>query len=518
MISFPDIDYAGLSPLLITVGGALLAVLVAAFWPERSRWWTQVALTALTLVAALVAVVVVAERRTDDAGLAAGLTAGGAVAVDGPALFLQGAVAVLGLIGVILMAEKRVDPSGGGAFSPAPALPVGSRDDRKAVASATSLSDMFPITLFALSGMMLMTAANNLLLMFVALELLSLPLYLMAGMSRRRRLASQESAIKYFLLGAFASAFFAYGIALLYGYGGTVNLSELRETTTGSEAGQVLLLVGAGLLTVGLLFKVAAVPFHSWTPDVYQGAPTSVTALMAAVTKVAAFGALLRVYYVAFIGLEWNWQPVLGVVAAVTMMIGSILAITQTDLKRMLAYSSVAQAGFILVAVTAGTPGGLAATLFYVVVYGLAVIGAFAVVTLIRDGEGEATHLSRWAGLGQRSPLLAGLLAVFLFAFTGIPLTSGFIAKLTAFGAGISADLTWLVIVGVVASAIAAFFYLRVVVLMFFTSAAGDPPAIALPGIMTSLTVGVTAAATILIGVWPEPLLDLVQRVGVFVG
>ena len=364
---------------------------------------------------------------------------------------------------------------------------------------------------------MLFPACNNLLLMFVALEVLSLPLYLMAGLARRRRLLSQEAAMKYFLLGAFASAFFLYGVALLYGYAGTVDLSALYDATGAAGGQEVLLDVGLGLLIVGLLFKVGAAPFQAWTPDVYQGAPTAVTALMAACTKVAAFGALLRVLYVGFGRAEWDWRPIMWGVAILTMVLGAVLAVTQTDVKRMLAYSSIAHTGFLLVGVIAIDKDGLSGTLFYLCAYGFTTMASFAVVTLVRDASGEATHLAQWAGLGRRSPVLAAVFSFLMFALAGIPLTSGFTAKFAVFKAGVTGGATALVIVGLVASAITAFFYARVVVLMFFSEPAADGPTVAVPSVFTAGTIAVGVGVGLVLGVVPQPLLDLTDHAAQFV-
>ena len=371
--------------------------------------------------------------------------------------------------------------------------------------------------MFALGGMLLFPAANNLLLMFVALEVLSLPLYLMAGLARRRRLLSQEAAVKYFLLGAFASAFFLYGVALLYGYAGSVDLGAIFEATGQAGHSDGLLYLGLAMLTVGLLFKVGAVPFQAWTPDVYQGSPTPVTALMAACTKVAAFGALLRVIYVGFGRTQWDWRPMMWAVAILTMVVGAVLAVTQTDVKRMLAYSSVAHTGFILVGVIAINRDGLSGSLFYLLTYGFTTIASFAVVGLVRDSAGEATHLAQWAGLGRKSPLVAGVFALLLFALAGIPLTSGFMAKFAVFKAATEGGATALVVVGVVASGITAFFYAKVVVLMFFNEPLPDGPTVAVPSAYTAATIALGIAVTVVLGVLPQPLLDLTGRAAVFI-
>jgi NADH-quinone oxidoreductase subunit N len=367
--------------------------------------------------------------------------------------------------------------------------------------------------------MMLFTAANDLLIMFVALEVLSLPLYLLSGMARRRRLLSQEAAVKYFLLGAFASAFFLYGLALVYGATGSVGLAAIREVADAGRPG-VLLVLGLALLVVGLMFKASVAPFHVWTPDVYQGAPTPVTAFMAAATKVAAFGAVLRLLYVAFGTVEEIWRPLVYVLAIVSMVVGAVLGLTQTDLKRLLAYSSIAHAGFLLTGVI-GLSGdeapGLAATMFYLLTYGLTTLGAFALLTIVRDGAGEATHLSRWAGMSQRSPLTAALMSLFLLSLAGIPLTSGFTGKFAVFRAAIETGAWPLTVVAVVTSAVAAFYYLRVVVLMYFSDPAPDGPTIGVPGAPTTAVLAVTAAATLVLGIVPGAVLDLAQSAAVLV-
>jgi NADH-quinone oxidoreductase subunit N len=353
--------------------------------------------------------------------------------------------------------------------------------------------------------------------MFVALEVFSLPLYLLCALARRRRLLSQEAALKYFLLGSFASAFFLFGVALIYGYAGRVDFKGIDAAVSGSSTSPLLLYVGLAMLAIGLLFKAAAVPFHVWTPDVYQGAPTPVTALMAACTKVAAFGGLLRVLYVAFERSQWDFQPVIGTIAALTMIVGAVLAVTQTDIKRLLAYSSIANAGYLLIGVVALNKDGLSSSLFYLVAYGFTVLAAFAVVTLVRDADGEATHLSRWAGLGRRSPLFASVFTFILLAFAGIPLTSGFTAKFGVFAAGITGGQTWLVIAGVLSSAILAFPYLRVVVLMWLSEPAETTPTVSIPGALTSAALMIGTLATLLLGVAPAPLLDVTTKAAEFI-
>ncbi|KGH48399.1 MULTISPECIES: NADH-quinone oxidoreductase subunit NuoN [Modestobacter] len=511
-IEAPDLSYAALAPLLFVFGAACVGVLVEAFTPRSVRHPVQVTIALVGTVGAFVATLLLAGTEE--------VTAAGALAVDGPALFLQGTIAVLGALSVLLFSERALDPARS-AFVAAAAVPAGSVRDRELATSERVQTEAYPLASFAIGGMMLFTAANDLLIMFVALEVLSLPLYLLSGLARRRRLLSQEAAVKYFLLGAFASAFFLYGLALVYGATGSVRLSDVRVAVV-TEGGSALMVIGLGLLVVGLMFKASVAPFHSWTPDVYQGAPTAVTAFMAAATKVAAFGAVLRLLYVAFGTADWTWRPLVYALAIASMVVGAVLGLTQTDVKRMLAYSSIAHAGFLLTGVIGlgpdGTGYGLAATMFYLVTYGLTTLGAFGLVTLVRDGDGEATHLSQWAGLAQRSPLVAALMSFFLLALAGIPLTSGFTGKFAVFRAAIEAGAWPLVVTALVASAIAAFFYLRVVVLMYFSDPAPDGPTVGVPGMPTTIVLAVTAAATLVLGVLPGAVLELAESAAVFVG
>jgi NADH-quinone oxidoreductase subunit N len=500
-IKGPSIHYAGLLPMLILFGAACLGVLVEAGVPRRLRYPVQVGLSLAALVAALVAVIMAAD--TDE------VTASGAIAVDGPGLFLQGAIIVLGFVALLLISERTVER--GGAFVAQAAVTANTDADRDQAENQSGATEVYPLVIFSLAGMMLFASANDLLTMFVALEVFSLPLYLLCALARRRRLLSQEAAVKYFLLGAYASAFFLFGIAMVYGYANSVQFSGINQAVRASADDVVLLYVGLAMVAIGLLFKAALVPFHVWTPDVYQGAPTPITALMAACTKVAAFGGLLRVLYVAFQGSVWDYRPVLGTIAVLTMVIGSVLAVTQTDIKRLLAYSSIANAGYVLVGVLAVNQEGLSSSLFYLVAYGFSVLAAFGIVTLVRDPDGEATHLSRWAGLGRRSPLYAALFTFLLLAFAGIPLTSGFTAKFGVFAAAIKADQTWLVIAGVITSAVLAFPYLRVVVLMWLSEPAETTPAVSLPGALTAAAVTIGVAMTLLLGVVPQPLLDIAE-------
>ncbi|MGB2922833.1 MAG: NADH-quinone oxidoreductase subunit NuoN [Mycobacterium sp.] len=514
----PSVEYWLLSPMLIVLGAAVVGVLVEAFLPRRQRYGAQVTLSLAALVAAFVAVVMVSR----DLGGGNGFTAMmGSVAVDRPALFLQGTILLVGVLGVLLIGERQIghtgehadntaDSRGLDAFTPQASAIAGSVDEKLATRAGITQTEVFPLTLFAVGGMLLFPAANDLLTMFIALEVLSLPLYLLCGLARRRRLLSQESALKYFLLGAFSSAFFLYGAAMLYGYAGTMSLDGIAEAVSAGAGKPSLALVGTGLVMVGVLFKVGAVPFHSWIPDVYQGAPTPITAFMAAATKIAAFGAMLRLFYVALPELHADWRPVLWAIAILTMVVGTVTAVTQTDMKRMLGYSAVAHTGFILTGVIAGNEAGLSSTLFYLFAYGFSTVGAFAVVSLVRDRAGEEdTAMSRWAGLGKRYPVVGVVFSLFLLAFAGIPLTSGFVSKFAVFKAAGEGGAIPLVVVGVLASAIAAYFYVRVIVLMFFTDRPDDAPVVVMPRALTTAVVTVTAAVTFALGALPQPLLDL---------
>jgi NADH-quinone oxidoreductase subunit N len=504
----PGIDYAALMPVIVVLGAAVVAILVDAFAPQARRGAINFGVSVVALVTALV--LIVSRVGTDT------VTVNGSVAVDGPALLAQAAIVVFTLASVVLYTDRTLDPAGD-AFTPAGSAVPGSELERVLTLQRTQQTEVYALTLFAAGGMMTMVVANDLLTIFVALEVLSLPLYLLSSLSRRKRLLSQESGLKYFLLGAYASAFFLYGSALVYGGAGSLNLSEIDAGVSANVGVEPLLLVGMGMVAVGLLFKISAVPFQFWTPDVYQGAPTVVTGFMAAATKVAAFVALMRVLYVGLGGLVDDWTVLLSVVAGITMLVGSVLAVSQTDIKRMLAYSSISHAGFLLVGLVGASAAGTASSLFYLLVYGIATVGSFAVVTLVRDSAGEATHLSAWAGLGRRSPVVAAAFAIFLLSFAGIPLTAGFVAKLGVFAAAFENGQVVLVLVGLLASAIAAFFYVRVIVLMFFSEPAADGPAVSRPSTATAVVIAVAAALTVLLGVLPGSLLELAQQASEFV-
>ena len=499
----PVLNYTLLSPILILLAGALIGVLVEAFVSKALRSITQLTLTIGTLVLSLAQVWKIRNAQSTTAAM-------GSVVIDGPAIILQATILIIAIISVFVIADTD-------HFTALAAALPGSDEERHAVQTGNQVTEVYPLTLFAISGMMLFPVSSDLITLFVALEMLSLPLYLMAGLSRRRRLASQEAALKYFLLGAFSSAFFLFGMAYLYGYSASVTFAGIRESVVGGSGNDVLLLIGIAFVSIGLLFKVGAVPFHAWSPDVYQGAPTPITGFMAAATKVAAFGAMLRIYYTVFANAQWSWSPLLSAIAIITMLFGSFVAIAQRDVKRMLAYSSIAHAGFLLAGVIALNKAGLDASIFYLFAYGVATVGAFAIVTLVRDANGEVTDLNRWKGLGKRSPWIAATFAGFLLAFAGIPLTSGFIAKFSIFSAAYENGAKGVVIAGVLSSAIAAFFYIRVIVLMFFTDPVQDGTSVEIPSALTRTSIIFSMALTLALGLYPAPLLDFITSLATFI-
>jgi NADH-quinone oxidoreductase subunit N len=485
-LPLPQVDWRAIAPELALLVAGVVVLLVVAFWPRAGRnVLAGLTLAGLAVAAALTAWNWDLERVAFE----------GAISLDGITRYARAVLLAVGVLATLMVVQGDARE--------------GEADD--------SLPEVFPLLVFALLGMVLLAAASDLLVVFIALEILSLSLYVLAGQTRR--LAAQEAAMKYFLLGAFSSAFLLYGIALCYGATGTTNLLGIARATGDPTADGTLLLAGVGLLAVGFLFKVSAVPFHMWTPDVYQGTPTPVAAFMAAATKVAAFAVFLRVFAGALGGLVVSWRPAIAAVAVVTMLGGAALAVVQTDLKRMLAYSSISHAGYLLVGVAAAAtvPAGVSASMFYLLVYAFMVMGAFMVVQYVSrlgppddDAVRERSSLEDYRGLARRHPWAAGLLAVFMLALTGIPPLSGFWAKYYVFLAGIEAGLTWLVVVAVISSVISAFFYLRVLVVAYLQEPVGDPEAEAAPGRTTALGValGLAGLLTVAIGLAPEALIS----------
>jgi NADH-quinone oxidoreductase subunit N len=499
----PTLSYSLLAPILIILGGALIGVLIEAFASKAIRPIAQLSVALGALVLSLTQVIRIRGFSSTTAAM-------GSLVIDGPGLLFQGAILIIAILSILLIADQD-------HFTASPAALPGSAEEQQSRQSGTVLTEVYPLTLFAVAGMLLFPIASDLITLFVALEVLSLPLYLMAGLSRYRRLASQEAALKYFLLGAFSSAFFLFGASYLYGYAGTVSFAGIHNAVIGGTGNDVILLLGIAFLSIGLLFKVGAVPFHAWSPDVYQGAPTPITGFMAAATKVAAFGAMLRIFYSVVAEAQWQWRPLFIVIAAITMIFGSLVAISQRDVKRMLAYSSIAHAGFLLTGVIALNKAGLEASIYYLFAYGVATVGAFGIITLVRDSAGEVGDLNRWVGLGKRSPWVASAFALFLLAFAGIPLTSGFIGKFAIFSAAYESGASALVIVGVLSSAIAAFFYIRVIVLMFFTDPIEDGTSVVIPSVLTKATIIFALVLTIALGTFPAPLLDFIKPLAVFI-
>ena len=500
-IPAPPIDLGPVLPEVILAGVAMLLLVGESIWKRPPRWVGPASSLAAVAGAAaaslwLWTLPVVTSGAAGSAGteLAGNAAAqpftvlSGMVAADRFAVFLRLVILAVAAGAVLLAAQyHRAAP-----------------EEHRA--------EFYPLLLLAASGMTLLASAGNLLVLFLALETLSLALYVLTGFSPRR-FASQEGSVKYFLLGAFSSAFLLYGIAMAYGATGTTSLGGIARALSGQTEPSAFALVAMGLLTVGLGFKVAAVPFHMWTPDVYQGAPTPVTAFMSAGTKVAGFAALLRVFLVALSPLRWDWIPFMWALAALTMVVGSVLAIAQTDVKRMLAYSSIAHAGFILVGVTAASGEGVSAAMFYLAAYAAMILGAFGVVMLVSGRGEERTGLTAYAGLASRSPLLAALLSLFLLSLAGIPPTAGFIAKVAVFGAVVRAGFWPLALVAVLASVVAAFFYIRVIVLMYMQEAE-ETGALAV-GPVAGTAVVAPAVLTLLFGVFPAILFGFLDSAAV---
>ena len=368
--------------------------------------------------------------------------------------------------------------------------------------------EYYALTLFALCGMMMMAAATDLLVIFVALEILSLSVYVLTGI-RRASAAGAEAAFKYFLLGAFSSAFFLYGIAFAFAMSGSTRLEDISValSSQGGGAPPTLALLAIGLLAVGFCFKISAVPFHMWTPDAYEGAPTIVTAFMSTGVKAAAFAAFVRVFLSPLEPLQAQWIPLLSAIAAVTMILGSVVGVVQTNVKRMLAYSSIAHAGYLMLGIIAANTTGKAAVLFYLLTYAVANLGALGIVALLGSPQNRHDELRDFAGLWKSRPALAGLMTIFLLSLGGFPPLAGFIGKWYIFSAAVQEGHYWLAIIGVLTSVVSVFFYLRIVVMMYMTEGAETVrprlPATAVAGL------ALATAAVLYLGVLPSRVLDL---------
>lgn len=475
----PEVDWWALAPQLTLITGALVVLLVTALGRELVPKWFPSAITVVSGVVTLAFCWRLWNDVTDDGPRS---VLEGALAMDGFAVFFTVLVAVAVILSTLVL----------GPFA-----------NRERLAEP----ELLALVQCAAIGAIVMASANDLIVMFVGLETLSLGLYVMAALDMRRR-QSQEAAIKYFVLGGFSSAFLLYGIALTYGATGSTNLTEINAFLDGVVLpSSAMFLVGMALVLVGLGFKVAAVPFHMWAPDVYEGAPTPIAGFMAAVAKAAGFAALLRVFVVAFVDYTDDWTPVVWVLAAASLVVGSLLAIVQTDVKRMLAYSSITHAGYVLVAVESASDEGVAAALFYVFVYAVLVLGSFTAVSLVA-GEGDSAHsVEDFRGLSIRRPALALAFTVLLLAQAGVPLTSGFVAKFYAIKAAADTESWWLAVIAMIVAVVAAFLYLRIIVAMYLSEAPSGSPRIAVAP-STAVMLVVAVVFTIGVGVVPERLIE----------
>ncbi|MDP6281890.1 MAG: NADH-quinone oxidoreductase subunit N [Acidimicrobiales bacterium] len=481
-VATPDVAWWALVPLIILAGAGFLLLTMASL-VRRLPAVLAPAWTVAAGVSVLVYLVPMWSRVGSDG---AGSFLAGAVGVDASSVFVTGILAAA-MVAAALIAHDYL-----------------SREDLPGV-------EFYVLLLLSAAGGVVMASANDLIVLFLGLEVLSIAVYVLAAM-HLRRIESQEAGLKYFLLGAFSSAFLLYGIALVYGATGSTNMARisayLAHTVLIDDA---MLLAGLGLLLVGLGFKVAVVPFHAWTPDVYQGAPTPVVAWMAAGVKAAGFAALMRVFVLTFGTHVSDWRPAFQVVAAATVLVGAIVAVVQIDVKRMLAYSSIVHAGFILVGLQATTDRGNSSVLAYLAVYALLTVGSFGVVTVV-GGTGDSSHgLDSYRGLGRRRPFLAGTFTVLLLGQAGIPFTGGFVVKLGVLAAAVDMGTYWLAGVAMLAAAVAAFVYLRVLVAMYLKEA---PTGSEVPGAVPvgALVVIIVSAATVLLaGLVPGPLLDLAR-------
>jgi NADH-quinone oxidoreductase subunit N len=462
---------------MVAVTG-LVVLLAQAFTPKGTRA-PSFALSLAGLLGALASVCLLWT------GSGFGSVLAGAFAADGLSLFLQALVIVVAIVSVLLSPGYLRQ-------------------------SGLERGEYYALMLFSVVGMMGLVASLELVSMFVALEIMSVALYAMAGLDRSRR-ESQESALKYFVTGAFASGFLLYGIALVYGVSGSTALERVaRAIGVAGPSAQPVAILGAALLLVGFGFKVASVPFHMWTPDVYEGAPTTVTGFMAAGVKAAAFGALLRVFDYALEGLAGHWQPLVAALAVVTMVVGNLAALAQRNLKRLLAYSSVAHAGYLLTALVAAPMIAGEAILFYLVAYAAVNLGAFGAIAALSKGGTEPLTLADMAGLAERRPTLAAALTVVLVSLTGIPVTAGFVGKFYLFGAAVASGWVVLAIVGVLASVISAYYYLRVVVAMYMEPPVGEDRW-SQPTPAASLGLALSVLAIFVLGIWPAPVLWLAR-------
>jgi NADH-quinone oxidoreductase subunit N len=466
-------DFAAIVPIVIVALSGIAALLAEAFRQPGER----MPIAGLGLIGlAGAAIASAALWHSDRVGM-------GVIRADNFSLFVNMILCLVGVL-TMLFSHEIVERDG---------LPAG---------------EYYALTLFSISGMMMMAAATDLLVVFIGLEILSLSVYVLTGI-RRRSGAGAEAAFKYFLLGSFSSAFFLYGIALMFAVSGSTRLDEIAVALSahGATSPPTLALIGMGLLAVGFLFKVSAVPFHMWTPDAYQGAPTIVTAFMSTGVKAAAFAAFARVFLSTLEPMQADWIPLLSVVAAVTMIVGTVIGVTQTNIKRMLAYSSIAHAGYLLLGIIAASSTGRAAILFYLLAYAVTNLGALGIVALLGTRQNEHDELRDFAGLYHARPGLAALMAVFLLSLGGFPPLAGFFGKYYIFLAAIQEEHYALAIIAVLTSVVSVFFYLRIVVMMYMT----EGPALARPRVPATAAAGLALAtiAVFYLGILPTRILEL---------
>jgi NADH-quinone oxidoreductase subunit N len=467
-------DLLYLAPIITVFAGALIGLLIEALVPRAHRFDVQTGLSAVTLLVALGFTV-----RTFSSSGSRRAAVLGSVSVDGPTLGLWMLLLGFAIGAVILMAERRAHGQTS-AFTAQAATTPGSADERAFLAARNEHTEIFVLLLFAVSGMLVFPAASDFLTAFISLEVLSLPLYLLAGLARRNRAISQEAALKYFLLGALSSAIFIYGVALIYGATGSFDYAQIADTLGRPATDDKVIYAGVGLVIVGLLFKMGVAPFHVWVPDVYAGSPTAVSGFMAVCTKFAAVGATIRILFVPLGALRWSWMLPLACLAVFSVLVGAIYGLTQQNMKRLLGYSSIAHAGFILMAIAMGATavvgtqvgdlGSVGVTLFYLLAYGLATMGAFAITLVVRSSGGaEASEISVWTGFGRRNPWYGVAMAIFMLSLAGMPLTAGFIGKLYVFALAWFNGYAWLAIAGLVLSLLTAAVYLKVIRLLFLS-------------------------------------------------